>query len=202
MEIFHVIIFFFFFSIGIYIRQYINEKAKNLATKEDIASLTNIVEEVKFQFAHDLEKIKLKHQLEANLKKVFQEETVKSIHDINKFLVDVMKYCHGNIAKRHPNEHCVWSNVEDLPDESYGFFTYHVMMDKLIIEHSLYLSNDIQNELQHLSDLFGLLSSMELNFANSQNDEDQMIAYDAYEDGFETIKKCQENIFKILSAIG
>ena len=73
MELPYSILSLIIVAIGIYLKQYINEKAKNLATKEDIASLTNIVEEVKFQFAHDLEKIKLKHQLEANLKKVFQE---------------------------------------------------------------------------------------------------------------------------------
>ena len=112
-----------------------------------------------------------------------------------------MKYCHGNIAKRHPNEHYVWSNVEDLPDQYFGFFTYRVMMDKLVIEHSLYLSSDIQNELNHLSILFGNLSSMELAFANSQDNEDQKIAYDGYGQGFDAIKKCQENIFKILSTL-
>ncbi len=40
-----------------------SEKAKNLATKEDIASITEQIENVKSNYAHSLEKVKSELQV-------------------------------------------------------------------------------------------------------------------------------------------
>lgn len=194
------LLFILIIIIGWYFRSYIQEKAKNLATKEDISSLTKTVEEIKFNFSKELEKIKYKYQLEANLKKVFQEKTIKSIDDVNELLVEIMKYCHGNIAKRHPNEHYVWSNVDDI-DSSKHFHYYRVAIDKVSLENSLYLPEKIKEELHILSSTIGRLSSMELTFGNSKNEEDVQMAFNSYTEGFKTVKKCQENIFNLLSVV-
>ncbi len=42
---------------------YLSEKAKNLASKEDIATLTELVEDVRYKFATDLEDHRTKNQL-------------------------------------------------------------------------------------------------------------------------------------------
>ncbi len=111
-----------------------------------------------------------------------------------------MKYCHGNIAKRHPNEHYVWSNVDDI-DSSKHFHYYRVAIDKVSFENSLYLSEKIKEELHILSSTIGYLSSMELAFGDSQSEEEKQIAFNGYTQGFKAVKTCQENIFNLLSII-
>lgn len=46
-----------------YFGSYLTEKAKNLASKEDIADITKLVEQVKHQFSTDLEDHRTKNQL-------------------------------------------------------------------------------------------------------------------------------------------
>lgn len=46
-----------------YLPSYLSEKAKNLATKEDIAGITDKVEQVRLEYAKRLEQTKLSHQL-------------------------------------------------------------------------------------------------------------------------------------------
>lgn len=46
-----------------YFKSYVNEKAKNLATKEDLKDITRLVEEVKHEFSIDLEERRTKNQL-------------------------------------------------------------------------------------------------------------------------------------------
>jgi hypothetical protein len=53
----------FYLFVKTYIPSYLAEKAKNLATKEDVASITDKVESVKSGYAHILEEIRSNHQL-------------------------------------------------------------------------------------------------------------------------------------------
>lgn len=46
-----------------FIPSYLQEKAKNLATKEDIEDITNKVESIRFLYASNLEELKGQHQL-------------------------------------------------------------------------------------------------------------------------------------------
>lgn len=75
-----------FFFIKSYIPSYLSEKAKNLATKEDIESLTDKVESVKSGYAQILEEIRSNNQLkfaaverEKNTKKDVYMEAVEAI---------------------------------------------------------------------------------------------------------------------------
>jgi hypothetical protein len=52
-----------FFLARTYFGSYLNEKAKNLASKEDIAEITRLVEDVKFRFSTDLEDHRTNNQL-------------------------------------------------------------------------------------------------------------------------------------------
>ena len=52
-----------FLLIKYFLPGYLSEKGKNLATKEDIAKITNEIERVKSQYAVLLEELKAKHQL-------------------------------------------------------------------------------------------------------------------------------------------
>lgn len=52
-----------FLLLKAYLPSYLSEKAKNLATREDVAKITHEVEEVKLQFSLALEGQKVAHQL-------------------------------------------------------------------------------------------------------------------------------------------
>ncbi len=69
-----------------FIPKYLSEKAKNLATKEDIAEITSKVESVKSDYATILEEVRSNHQLkfaaverEKNIKKEVYLEAVEAI---------------------------------------------------------------------------------------------------------------------------
>lgn len=52
-----------FYLLKSYIPSYLNEKAKNLATREDVAQITDEIERVKTQYSFLVEELKAKHQL-------------------------------------------------------------------------------------------------------------------------------------------
>ncbi|EHY0959504.1 chromosome partitioning protein ParA, partial [Vibrio vulnificus] len=54
---------FLFFILKSFLPSYFSEKAKNLATKEDIGQITSEVEQVKSGYAEMLEEVKSNHQL-------------------------------------------------------------------------------------------------------------------------------------------
>ena len=51
------------FVLGAFFRGYLNKKGENLATKEDIAKITDKIEQVKSAYTERLEQTKLNHQL-------------------------------------------------------------------------------------------------------------------------------------------
>jgi hypothetical protein len=79
-----------------YLPSYLSEKAKNLATKEDIAAITKEVESVRLQYSKELEKFRVQLQRELELMKISQaelqlhktEQFVKFIDYFNTFFAD------------------------------------------------------------------------------------------------------------------
>ena len=51
------------FGLGAFVQKYLNKKGENLATKEDIAEITDKIEQVKSAYTERLEQTKLNHQL-------------------------------------------------------------------------------------------------------------------------------------------
>lgn len=82
-----------------YLPTYVMEKAKNLATKEDIAAITSEVENIRIQYAKELEEFRGQLQRELELIKISQaelqlhktEEFVKFIEYFNDIFADKKK---------------------------------------------------------------------------------------------------------------
>jgi len=55
--------FFIFFLLKSFIPTYLSKKAENLATREDIAKITDEIERIKSQYSVLIEELKAKHQL-------------------------------------------------------------------------------------------------------------------------------------------
>ncbi|MDZ7805468.1 hypothetical protein [Thiohalophilus sp.] len=64
-----------FLIIKSYIPSYLSEKGKNLATKEDVAEITNKVESVKTEYAQIIEEIRSNNQLK--LAEIEREKTIR-----------------------------------------------------------------------------------------------------------------------------
>jgi hypothetical protein len=177
-----------------YLPKYVSEKAKNLATKEDIADITDRIEGVRSGYAHSLEKAKSEYQIKSALQQAFQSKCLEALVAVNDLLVDIHLYCWKQIAERSPNEHYVWRNVDDT-DEKKHFHYYRVAIDKIAMTYSLYLTDKARSALHELSDQIGLLSSMEL--ALSGNDPDPAIegsAVHGYETGINAVEKCRKEL--------
>jgi len=181
-----------------YFPKYVSEKAKNLATKEDVADITDKIESVKSTYAHSLEIIKSEYQVKSALQQAFQSKCLEALVAVNDLLVEIHLYCWKEIAERSPNEHYVWRNVDDS-DEKKHFHYYRVVVDKVAMMHSLYLTNNARNALFELATQIGLLSSMELALSGSDPDptiEDSAVS--GYETGINAVEKCREALISEL----
>lgn len=175
-----------------YFSTYISEKAKGLATKEDITDITNKIERVKSDYAHSLEKTKFEYQVKSSLEQAFKSKCLEALVAVNDLLVEIHLYCWKKIAERSPNEHYVWRNVDDS-DEKKHFHYYRAAVDKVAMVHSLYLTDTARNALSELGSQLGLLSSMELALSDSvpiPAIEDS--AVNGYEGGINAVEKCRE----------
>jgi len=86
-----------------FIPAYLSEKAKNLASKEDIAAITDKVESVKSDYAHLLEEVKSNNQIriaaierEKNTKKEVYMEAVEAITRSQNI---VTRFCNLNLSE-------------------------------------------------------------------------------------------------------
>lgn len=79
--------------IGLAIRHfgasYFGEKGKNLATKQDIGRITELVESVKSDFSKDLELLKWQLTKKANIHRIVAEREVQAISEIGSVLFDL-----------------------------------------------------------------------------------------------------------------
>lgn len=175
-----------------YLPGYAREKGKNLATREDIEVITEKVESVRSQYASSLESIKADLQVESALKSAFQQKCFEAVSEINQLLVDITLYCWKEMAERSPNEHYVWSAVDES-DSKNGFHYYRVAIDKARLVHGMFLTNSAKEHLADLADQIGLLSSMELALMDSDPiPEIVESAEQGYRSGLKAVEECRQ----------
>ena len=74
-----------------FLPKYIEEKAKNLATKEDVGDITATIERVRSQYATDLERVRSDLTRSLNVHKLQYETELRTYEEIWKDLVDVQR---------------------------------------------------------------------------------------------------------------
>jgi hypothetical protein len=177
---------------------FFSEKAKNLATKKDISEITEKIESIKSHYAHELEKSKAQLQVSSELKKAFQSKSLEALIAINDLLVEIHLYCWKEIANRSPNEHYVWSNVDDS-DEKRGLHYFRVAVDKVKMVHGLYLSEIAKESLSELAGTIGTISNTELYLSDPTADEAiKNSASSNYRIVIEAVEKCRKALFEEL----
>ena len=113
-----------------YFPKYLEEKAKNTATKEDISQITEKIESIKKNHIIHIEKIKTELDVKSALRQSFQAKSLESLTAIDELLVEINLYSWKQLAERSPNEHYVWGNVDTI-DEKRHFHYYRVAIDKI-----------------------------------------------------------------------
>ncbi|EHR1015810.1 hypothetical protein KS878_004554 [Vibrio parahaemolyticus] len=182
-----------------YVPKYLAEKAKNLATKEDIEQITDQVEAIKRQHALELEKAKTDLNVKSALRQSFQSKSLDALAAIDNLLVEIHLYCWKRLSHYSLNEHYVWSNV-DTSEENRHFHYYRVAIDKVAMVHSLYLTPKSIESLSNLSGSIGQLSSMELTLINEEREQGKLdeslvqMAFDDYTKAIEYIEQCRAEL--------
>lgn len=184
-----------------YFAKYVSEKAKNLATKEDITDITRQIENVKSEYALILEKSKSEFQVKSALHQAYQSKCLEALVAVNDLLVEIHQYFWKQLVERSPNEHYVWSNVDDSDDKKH-FHYYRVAVDKIAMVYGLYLSRSSENALRELADQIGFLSRMELALVGDDpHPEIEASADSGYEIGIEAVQKCRKSLINELGII-
>lgn len=193
MQITQLVIEILLVLLGLYLaffKSYFKEKGKNLATKEDISEITEKIETIKSSYAQSLEKAKSELQIKSALQQTFQTKCLEALVAINDLLVEIHLYCWKEIANRSPNEHYVWSNVDES-QENRGFHYYRVAIDKVSMINGLYLTRKAKHALSELSQQIGLLSSMELALSGDPDDPIEESATSGFSVGIDAVNKCR-----------
>ncbi|EOV9407705.1 hypothetical protein ACN5W3_002076 [Vibrio parahaemolyticus] len=180
-----------------YFPKYLSEKAKNLATKEDIGQITDQVESIKRQHAVELEKIKTELDVKGALRQSFQSKSLDALTAIDKLLVEIHLYSWKQLAERSPNEHYVWSNVDTLTDNR-NFHYYRVAIDKAEMVYGLYLTLAAKQALSDLSQSIGMLSSMELALNNDTDEAILESAVTGYSSAIKSVETCRKKLMQEL----
>ncbi|WP_221076305.1 hypothetical protein [Agarivorans aestuarii] len=178
-------------AIASFLGAYLTVKAKNIATKEDISHITTEIEKVKSSYAESLEKTKADLQIKSVLQSAFQTKCLEAVIAVNDLLIEINLYCWKNMAKRDAGEHYVWSHVDDTtPDKHLTYFL--VAIDKMKLEHGLYLTDKAKRALLDLSGQISTLVSMEVALSSTEKDPViEVSASSGYRIGIEAVEKCQ-----------
>ncbi|MDD2382670.1 MAG: hypothetical protein PHN18_00620 [Sulfurospirillaceae bacterium] len=180
-----------------YFPKYLEEKAKNTATKEDISQITEKIESIKKNHIIDIEKIKTELDVKSALRQSFQAKSLESLTAIDELLVEINLYSWKQLAERSPNEHYVWSNVDTI-DKTRHFHYYRVAIDKIKMVHGLYLTDNAKNALSELAQTIGMLSSMELHLTGNKDDPVDQSAVSGYESAIKSVDKCRTQLMSEL----
>ena len=181
-----------------YLPNYFSEKGKNLATKEDISEITEKIESVKNSFALSQEKVKAELQVKSALQQAFQSKCLEALIAINELLVEIHLYCWKQIATRSPAEHYVWCAV-DNSTEGKGLHYFTVAIDKIAMEHSLYLTSSSNAALSSLSVKIGNISNLEMHLDKSEQDSIfEKSAVSNYQSAIMALQECRRALKKDL----
>jgi hypothetical protein len=178
---------------------YSSEKGKNLATKEDINSITRKVEEVKSEYVNRVEHLKVELALHQKKNDLLFSEKIRVFKKLQSQLVGFKKYCeasygsHGRVSEFHPNLNSLSSDVGKS-------ILFHITkLHEIEQEDFVFLSQKSRVALGNLTGSLSGLCSMEL--ALCSDDPHPAIIKGAasnYESAIDKIDNCLQSLFEEL----
>lgn len=184
------------------IKKYLDEKAKNLATREDISTITTRVEEIKTDFGRRLESYK--HGLQYNLQIdtnaiiAFQQKVREALDKVNSVVVEVQVYCWDSQARIGGSEHYIsLADIQCNPEEASApasFWYFRSKLDRLAITESLYLPDAVIQSVKDLAESCGNLGAAEFADQTGAIPPEMNDLAAVYDHGLERAKECQRAI--------
>lgn len=178
---------------------YSSEKGKNLATKEDIDSITRKVEEVKAEYINRVEHLKVELALHQKKNDLLFGEKIRVFKKLQSQLVGFKKYCeachgsYGRVSEFHPNLNSLDSDVGKS-------ILFHITkLHEIEQEDFVFLSERSRLALVDLTGELSSLCSMEL--ALRSDDPHPAIiegASSTYESAIDKIDQCLQSLFEEL----
>ncbi|MDD5359651.1 MAG: hypothetical protein PHI79_06375 [Sulfurovaceae bacterium] len=183
-----------------YLFSYASEKGKNIATKEDVAEITKKVEEVKIQYASEVEHLKMSLSILSKKHSILFDEKIRVFKKLQKTLVDFKKYCEAALGSYrddgnefHPTLDCLDTNI---PQATLQHIT---LLHEIKQEDFIFLSNRSKKALKKLHDNCMIMCSMELTLYT--NIDDEMIrnsVVPVYESAIGRIDTCLQCLYEEL----
>lgn len=125
--------------IGLYLaffKSYFQEKGKNLATLEDIGTITQNVESIKTEFIRETERLKLDIQYTNQIKYTIKTEEMKSLFDFYEkyylWLNVLLDFYFGNFDENNKEQ---LKNSETIINDSYFKFLLSEAKAELLIDN-------------------------------------------------------------------
>lgn len=175
-----------------YLFSYSSEKGKNLATKEDVAEITKKVEEVKIQYASEIEHLKISLLFLSKKHSILFDEKLIVFKKLQKILVDFKKYCEASVGTWKDNGSEFHPNLESLdPDIPQATLRYITLLHEIEQEDFIFLSNRSKKALKKLHNNCMMMCSMELAMYKYEdiNDDEDVKIHDSFAESYESAIK-------------
>lgn len=176
---------------------YLSEKGRNLATKEDITDITDKVEEVKSSYIIEIEKLKVDLSLLSQKHTILFDEKIRVFKKLQKRLVKFKKYCnasvgtYGVVSEFH-------ENLASLPRNIEKSALMHLTELRAIVEKDfIFLSEKSKKLLSKLTN-HSTLESMEIHLHGSNSEDVEKGAAELYESLIKEIDECLIGLYEEL----
>jgi len=155
---------------------YFSEKGKNLATKDDIAKITSLVESVKHTFTTETEKLKANLQLLTNIQVGVESEERNAIVDLNekyfKWLNFISEPTLNNVDLNDNNEII---EILKKQNELYNDFLFSIFKIGLFIKDQDLVIFTRQLQIETLNHIWNVSSKCALKIAHLNDEYDPII---------------------------
>lgn len=181
-----------------YLPSYTKEKAKNLATKEDISDITRKVEEVRSFHSAELEHLKVELGILAKKHDILLDERIRVFKDLQKSLVAFKRYCEAALGEFAASE--FHPTLDSLPEGiEKSTLTHLTSLHYLEQDNFIFLSDRARAVLGDLHDQMSLMCSMELAmFDNPGRKEFMQGVPAAYRSAMKNVDECLTELYKDL----
>lgn len=179
--------------------EYLREKGKNLATKEDIGEITKKVEEIKSNYLIELEKIKMDLSFLSKKHTMLFDEKIIVFKKLQKRLVNFKKYCIamigevGDVSEFHPNLQVLSADIDK------SALPHITALYEIKQEDFIFLSEKSKELLSSLLNSLSMMPSMEIHILRDNNDSEiQKNFTEVYLNAIEKIDECLIGLFNEL----
>jgi hypothetical protein len=141
--------------------KYFEEKAKNLANKQDLADLTHAVKKVESEFNEKLENIKAEHQkeLEGYKARLEQAKHISRVQFEKEFLIygevwkGLVDYQNAVLKLYSPNDQHIPLTAEKAKRRNESYDTSHKIFADMVHSNKPFYANEVYSLLRQILDI-------------------------------------------------